>query len=194
MLKTKFISWYIRKLLGKIKYQWSIYKYSKYNQMVFEDNVEIRAIERLNVGQNTIIGANSLLHCGGRKWCNFKGSIKIGKDSYIGPNSILFGAGEIEIGDNVMLGPGVICVSHQHGFQESSKVMQDQPMEFGKIIVEDDVWVGSNAVVLPNIKISRGSIIGAGAVVTRDIPSFSIAVGVPAKVIKARGITGVGSG
>jgi len=194
MSKAKFTSWYIKKVFKKIKYQWSLYKFSAYNHMIFEEDVEVRTIGRLSVGENTIVGSKSLLHCGGRKWCDYKGRIKIGKKSYIGPHSVLFGAGEIEIGNNVLLGPGVICVSHQHSYKELSKVMQDQPMEFGKITIEDDVWIGSRATILPNIKISRGSVIGAGAVVTKDIPPFSVAVGVPAKVIKSRGIVGVSSG
>ena len=194
MVKIKFIWDLIKKLFIKLKYQWSLYKFSHKNQVFFEDGVEIRAIGRLKVGKDTIIGSNSLLHCGGRNWCNYEGGIRIGKKSYIGPHSVLFGAGEIEIGNNVLLGPGVVLASHQHSHRELTHVIQDQPMDFGKILIEDDVWIGSRAVVLLDVKIGRGSIIGAGAVVTKDIPPFSIAVGVPAKVIKNRRIAGVGLG
>ena len=56
----------------------------------------------------------------------------------------------------------------------------------GKIKIEDDVWIGSNVIILPNINIGKGSIIGAGSVVTKNIPEYSVAVGVPARVIKNR--------
>jgi maltose O-acetyltransferase len=64
--------------------------------------------------------------------------------------------------------------------------MKDQPTFLAKIVIEDDVWVGANSTILPGVKVGRGSVIGAGSVVNRDIPEYSFAAGVPAKVIRRR--------
>jgi acetyltransferase-like isoleucine patch superfamily enzyme len=65
--------------------------------------------------------------------------------------------------------------------------MKDQPTYVAKVIIEDDVWIGANATILPGVRVGKGSVIGAGSVVTNDIPEYSIAVGIPARVISKRG-------
>lgn len=147
-------------------------------------SVEIRSPQNLVLGNNVSLDSNALLHCGGFEWCNYKGKIQLGDNVYIGPNSVLFGAGDIVIGNNVLISPCVVITSHQHTFQEKGIPVRDQPTEFNAVTIEDDVWVGSNAVILPGVTIGKGAIIGAGAVVTQDIPQFSMAVGVPARVVK----------
>jgi len=150
------------------------------------EDVEIISPQNLKVGSGVYVGSKTLLHCGGMGWCNNKGGISLGNNVYIGPQCILFGAGEIEIGDNVLISPNVTITSHQHTFASREKPIRGQATQFAKVTIEEDVWIGSNAVILPGVVIGRGSVIGAGAVVTRDIPPFSVAVGVPARVIKDR--------
>ena len=96
------------------------------------------------------------------------------------------GLGEIKIGENVLIGPNVVLRSNNHNFSEISQPISKQGMKGGKIIIDNDVWIGSNVVILPNINIGRGSIIGAGAVVTSNVQSYSIVGGVPAKEIGKR--------
>jgi acetyltransferase-like isoleucine patch superfamily enzyme len=150
--------------------------------------VEIKSPERLRVGQNVSIDSGSLLHCGGMKWCNYDGHIVLGNNVYIGPNCVLFGAGGITIGDNVLISPNVVLTSHQHTYGRVSQPIREQPILFGEIRVEDNVWIGSGTAILPGVRIGIGSVVGAGAVVNRDVLPDSVVAGVPARLIKRRKI------
>jgi acetyltransferase-like isoleucine patch superfamily enzyme len=148
--------------------------------------VEIRSIERLTLGSAVVIDSGVMLHCGGMEWSPPDGGISIGARSYIGPNSVLFGAGGIELGEAVQVSPGVVITSHQHTFKRSVVDIRDQPIEFAKVVVERDVWIGANATILPGVRIGAGTIVGAGAVVTGDLPPQAVALGVPARVRRER--------
>ena len=111
--------------------------------------------------------------------------IEIGSNSGIGVNAKL-GDGII-IGNNVMMAPDVVILTQNHKHNDITRPMSEQGNEgIVPVIIEDDVWIGLRVIILPGVRIGRSSIIGAGAVVTRDIPPFSIAGGNPAKVIKSR--------
>jgi galactoside O-acetyltransferase len=76
---------------------------------------------------------------------------------------------------------------YQHGFAETGRPMREQPLTSkGDIVLADDVWLGVNVAVMDGVTIGQGAIIGAGAVVTKDIPPYTIAGGVPARVLRAR--------
>lgn len=98
-------------------------------------------------------------------------------------------ADKIIIGNNVLIGSHVFISDHNHG---DYSIIHDSPLiapnsrsiAFKSIYIEDDVWIGEKSTILPGVTIGKGSIIGANAVVTKNIPSFSIAVGAPAKVVK----------
>lgn len=154
--------------------------------LITGEEVTIRIIKRLKVGKNVILDSHCFLHCGGMNWSKGKGLITLGNNVYIGPHSVLFGAGEIEIGNDVLISPNVTITSHQHTYANISKPIREQTTIFGKVVIKDDVWIGSNAVILPSITIGKGAVIGAGAVVTKNIPPFCIATGVPAEVVKKR--------
>jgi galactoside O-acetyltransferase len=113
------------------------------------------------------------------------GMLTIGRGTSMNDNAMLCaGGGEIHIGDNVLIGPNVVIRSSNHRYGSNKLTIKQQGHEEGKIVIEDNVWIGANAVILPNVRIGSGSVIGAGAVVTRDIPQECLAVGVPAKVKK----------
>ncbi len=94
--------------------------------------------------------------------------------------------GYITIGDNVLIGPNCVLRAADHIFSNPKKPIKTQGHRGGHIIIEDDCWLGANVVILRDVTIGRGSIVGAGAVVNRDIPSLSIAVGVPARIVGSR--------
>jgi len=104
----------------------------------------------------------------------------------IGTGSIIWG--QVEIGKYSQIGPQVQFLSERHGFDPMTPVrFQDVPAsEADKIVVGKDVFIGANAIVLNGVTLGDGSIIGAGAVVTKDVPSYSMAVGIPARVIRKR--------
>jgi acetyltransferase-like isoleucine patch superfamily enzyme len=118
------------------------------------------------------------------EWSREQGWISIGDDTYIGPKAVLFGAGGIDIGSQVLISPGVVITSHQHSFIDADRPMNAQPMEFAPIVIEDNVWIGSNATVLPGVRVGSGSVVGAGAVVTKNVPRRVLSLGVPARVLR----------
>jgi maltose O-acetyltransferase len=113
-------------------------------------------------------------------------NIEIGDNSGIGVNAELNTKGGIFIGNNVMMGPDVVIITQNHVHNDLTKPMLEQGFKLAPVIIEDDVWIGIRVIILAGVRIGRSSIIGAGAVVTKDIPPFSIAGGNPAKVIKKR--------
>ena len=115
------------------------------------------------------------------------GGLIIGNDTHIQPRC-QFSAykGNIIIGSNVQIAPFCAFFFFFHGF-ESSKRIQDQQLHTkGGIVIEDDAWLGVGAIVLDGVRIGKGAVVGAGAVVRADIPDGSIATGVPARVVKMR--------
>lgn len=92
----------------------------------------------------------------------------------------------ITIGDNVLIGPYCIIQTVNHCFSDISKPINQQGWDGAPIIIEQDCWLGAHVIVLPGVKIGRGSVIGANSVVAEDIPPYSIAIGSPAKIIRSR--------
>jgi acetyltransferase-like isoleucine patch superfamily enzyme len=148
--------------------------------------VHVRSPNRLTIGSGSFIDAGVVLHCGGMDWSPQDGGIRIGRDSYIGPNSVLFGAAGIDLGDSVLVSPGVVITSHQHTFSRRDLDIRSQSLAFGPVVIERDVWIGANATILPGVRLSEGAVVGAGAVVRYDVPARTVAVGVPARVIRGR--------
>ena len=110
--------------------------------------------------------------------------IEIDDNSGIGVNCIV---GTATIGKNVMMGPDVVFITRNHCFDDVSVPMIYQGYsEPKRIIVEDDVWIGTRAIILPGVKIGKGAIVGAGAVVTKDVPQYAIVGGNPARIIRYR--------
>ena len=93
--------------------------------------------------------------------------------------------GNITFGRNVMIGPKTVIWGRDHGM-DRGKLIKDQEHKKIDINILDDVWIGANVTILKGVKISEGAVIGAGAVVTKNIPENGVAVGNPAKVINYR--------
>ena len=115
-------------------------------------------------------------------------SVTIGDDVGINVGVIIdpMEGGRIEIGNSIGIGPYCVLRSSDHGFSDAEVSFRKQPHVGGSIAIEDDVWLGSHVVVTRNVRIGRGAVIGAHSVVTKDIPPYSIAMGVPARVVSNR--------
>jgi len=116
------------------------------------------------------------------------GSIMVGNNTYFNINVHINASagGVIRIGESCLIGPNVVMRTANHRYDKSNIFICRQGHVAGDIEIEDDVWIGANAVILGGIRIGKSSVVGAGAVVTKDIPSMAIALGVPAKVVKFR--------
>ncbi len=115
------------------------------------------------------------------------GGIEIGEETYIGPYVCIAGPGSIKIGRDCMIASNSSLYANNHIFSDPDTPFRLQGLTCKGIEIGDDCWIGTGVRVLDGVKIGKGSVIGAGAVVTRDIPPYSIAMGVPARVTGKRG-------
>jgi maltose O-acetyltransferase len=110
--------------------------------------------------------------------------LNIGKHCHINENVFIQGA---EIGDFVMIAPNVAILNSLHNYQDiNTPMIMQGSVENLNPTIQNDVWIGRNAVIMPNVVLGRGSVIGAGSIVTKSVEPFSVVGGVPAKLIKRR--------
>lgn len=112
--------------------------------------------------------------------------LRMGDHSNIGAYAFIGCSGFIDIGSNVMMGPRVTLLAESHNSASTERPIKEQGVTRSSIRIEDDCWIGAGSQVLPGVTVGRGSIIGAGAVVSRDVPAYSVVAGVPARVIRTR--------
>lgn len=146
----------------------------------------LKNLKFVAIGNNTFIGKNIKLTA----WSlsNSTVEINIGNGCNIGENNHLTACKKIQIGDNLLTGPNVLITDNSHG-SSSREDMVNAPMDRkliseGPVIIDDNVWIGSNACIMPGVHIGKGSIIGANSVVTHDVPDYTVVAGIPAKIIK----------
>jgi acetyltransferase-like isoleucine patch superfamily enzyme len=118
-------------------------------------------------------------------------TIEVGNDVFIGPGAVFRAPNSgIIIGNKVMFGTNVTILGGNHNTSVIGRFMYDvkdkRPEDDLPVIIEDDVWVGTGAIVLQGVRLSRGCIVAAGAVVTKEVPPYSVVAGVPAKVLSVR--------
>ena len=111
--------------------------------------------------------------------------VELGDNSSLGIDCMI--PYDLKVGKDVMMGPYVIIVGENHNFSNTEVPMRVQGYTiFPPVRIEDDVWIGARAIILPGLTIGKGSIIGAGSVVTKDVPPYAICAGNPARIIKYR--------
>ena len=137
-----------------------------------ETRLRIRLMGSNSIGRYTLIQGSGLIEFGKGSFC--------GEFCVFGVNS------KIKIGENVMIAQAVTIRDTDHEFKSLSVPMKHQGITTSPVTIEDDVWVSHGAVILQGVTVGTGSIIAAGAVVTKDVAPFSIVGGVPAKVIGTR--------
>ena len=116
----------------------------------------------------------------------FGGDVRIGDHFSLNPYSILYGHGGLTIGNWVRVAAHVVIVAFDHGFRDAGVPIKSQPETRNGIVIEDDVWIGAGAIVLDGAHISRGCVIGAGAVVKGTTEPMGIYVGSPARKVSSR--------
>jgi acetyltransferase-like isoleucine patch superfamily enzyme len=138
----------------------------------------------IDIGENTLLMHHAELHV-----YNFRGlphaGIRIGRDGLVGEFGVIRGPGGVTVGDRVYLSPMVHLYSSNHVFSDPSVPFIEQGITAEGIVIEDDCWIGAMAVILDGVTIGRGSVVGAGAVVTCSVPPHSLVAGVPARVIRS---------
>lgn len=113
---------------------------------------------------------------------NAVGDVEIGDHTRVGLHNTIIGP--VKIGHHVNLAQGITVTALNHNFDDTTKRIDEQGVNTNPVTIEDDVWIGANAVILPGVTIGNHCVVAAGAVVTKDIPPHSLVAGVPAKIIK----------
>jgi len=116
----------------------------------------------------------------------FPWNVTIGRRSSLNQGVIIDGFGGVKIGEGVRIAAYTVINTADHDFSDPNRMICEQGFVVAGVTIEDDVWLGTGVIVNKGVTIGRGSVIGAGAVVTRDIPPYSIAVGVPCRVVGSR--------
>jgi acetyltransferase-like isoleucine patch superfamily enzyme len=135
---------------------------------------------RVTVGDGSVIRAGAML-------LPSSGFISIGNKTSINHSTVINGQGGVTIGNCVMVAAFVAMFAANHNFDDPAlPILEQGTTTKGGIRIEDDVWIGTHAVILDGVVIGRGSVIGAGAVVTKNVPPYSVMMGVPAKRVRSR--------
>lgn len=146
--------------------------------------------ENIKIGNHGFVGCTFQVMCGGK--------IEVGNNIYIGTGTVLQAKEFIKIGDNVIISNNVLIVdnnNHPTSPEERLKMSQCENYmadelwtwkyaQSSPIVIEDNVWIGKNAVVMKGVTIGKGSIVALGAIVTKDVPPYSVVAGNPAKIVK----------
>ena len=136
------------------------------------------------IGDETFVMHGTELHV-----YNFRGlphsGIWVGRNCFLGEFCLIRGQGGVHIGDSVLLAPRVQMLAVNHRFDDPSRPVMQQGISAQGIVVEDGAWIGAGAILLDGVRVGAGAVVGASAVVTRDVPPRTLAVGTPARVVRA---------
>ena len=148
--------------------------------VIFENGALVFEAKHISIGSNVYIGHYAILRGYDRN------EMVIGDDTWIGQLCYINSAGGVEIGSRVGIGPGVKIMSSRHGEEGRDVPVLLCDLEFARVVVEDDCDIGMGAIILPGVTVGRGSQVGAGAVVTKDVQPYAVVAGVPARKIRER--------
>jgi len=148
--------------------------------IIIEDGVRIFFPENIEIGDDVYIGHDTILKA------YFDKHLKIGSGTWIGPQCFIYASGGVIIGINVGIGPGVKIMSSAHITEYEPGPILHRPLKHAPVILDDGCDIGAGSIILMGVHIGKEVQIGAGAVVTRDIPDGATAAGVPARIIKSK--------
>lgn len=132
----------------------------------------------ISIDKNTRIGKNTRISSG------FKGRIKIGSNVLLDDGCFVMAQDKIVIGNNTWIAAYCFITDFNHIYKNNKKLIVEQGYDIKSVVIGENVWIGAHCIILPGVTIGDRVVVGAGSVVTKDIPANSIAVGNPARVIK----------
>ena len=165
--------WYVRLLAPLYQHR------GRGSKIYWSVRMDTPPYRRFSLGRRSVVEAFSCVN-------NAVGDVIIGDHTRIGLHNTIIGP--VTIGSHVNLAQGITVTALNHNFADTSLRIDEQGVSTKAVTIEDDVWVGANAVILPGVTVGRHAVIAAGAVVTKDVPPFSIVGGVPARVLKELGV------
>ena len=161
--------WYVRLLAP-------LYQHRAFSAKIYSSvRMDTPPYRRFSIGKRSVVESFSCIN-------NAVGDVVIGDYTRIGLHCTVIGP--VTIGNNVNLAQGITVSALNHNFEDTRLRIDEQGVNTSEIVIDDDVWIGANAVITAGVHIGRHSVVAAGAVVTKDVPEYSVVGGVPAKVIR----------
>lgn len=148
--------------------------------VVIERGVLVFHPERIELGDEVYVGHGAILKGYHRN------DMVVGAETWIGQQCFLHAAGGIEIGRRVGIGPGVIILTSQHDVGGGRSPVLERPLGVSPVVLQDGCDIGAGSILLPGVRVGRGAIVGAGSVVTRNVPAGAIVAGNPARLLRRR--------
>lgn len=146
----------------------------------FGTGIVMQGCANMRIADGVRIGRGCQLYAEG-------GTLEMGEDAALSPGvTVDASGGFVRIGKQVAVGPGTVLRAANHCFDSLEKPIMVQGHLYGEIVIEDDVWIAANCTITPGTRIGHGAVVGAGAVVTRDVEPYAIVGGVPARAIGSR--------
>jgi acetyltransferase-like isoleucine patch superfamily enzyme len=162
--------WWTRLLVNPF-----IHKKGKHAVIRRRTRIDVFPFNKFALGSNSVIEDFATIN-------NGVGDVTIGNNTIVGISNVIIGP--VSIGNEVMLAQNIVISGLNHAYEDVTMSPSRQKEVCKQVIISDEVWIGSNAVITAGVTLGRHCVIGAGSVVTKDVPEFSVAVGNPAKVIK----------
>ena len=161
--------WYVRLLAP-------LYQHRAFSAKIYGSvRMDTPPYRRFSIGKRSVVESFSCIN-------NAVGDVVIGDHTRIGLHCTVIGP--VTIGNHVNLAQGITVSALNHNFEDTRLRIDEQGVNTSEIVIDDDVWIGANAVITAGVHIGRHSVVAAGAVVTKDVPEYSVVGGVPAKVIR----------
>ena len=161
--------WYVRLLAP-------LYQHRAFSAKIYGSvRMDTPPYRRFSIGKRSVVESFSCIN-------NAVGDVVIGDYTRIGLHCTVIGP--VTIGNHVNLAQGITVSALNHNFDDTRLRIDEQGVNTSEIVIDDDVWIGANAVITAGVHIGRHSVVAAGAVVTKDVPEYSVVGGVPAKVIR----------
>ena len=161
--------WYVRLLAP-------LYQHRAFSAKIYSSvRMDTPPYRRFSIGKRSVVESFSCIN-------NALGDVVIGDYTRIGLHCTVIGP--VTIGNHVNLAQGITVSALNHNFEDTRLRIDEQGVNTSEIVIDDDVWIGANAVITAGVHIGRHSVVAAGAVVTKDVPEYSVVGGVPAKVIR----------
>lgn len=161
--------WYVRLLTPLYQHR------GRGSKIYWNVRMDTPPYRRFSLGKKSVVESFSCIN-------NSVGDVIIGDYTRIGIHNTIIGP--VIIGNHVNLAQGIIVTALNHNYSDTTKRIDEQGVSTMPVVIGDDVWIGANAIVLPGVTIGSHVVIAAGAVVTKDVPDYTLVAGVPAKVIK----------
>lgn len=137
--------------------------------------IDVLPFNPFSIGKNSVVEDYAVVN-------NGMGPVHIGHDTFIGLFDVVIGP--VSIGNSVIIAQNVVLSGLNHGFEDVNIPIKNQPCSTAEIVIEDECWIGANAVITAGVRIGKHSVVAGGSVVTKDVPPYAVVGGNPAKVLK----------